>query len=200
MTRCTCLNISYILMRRLTKNLTFPSLLLIFLGSFAQNFVLESAKVEIELTVISSRCLIPTQTHPNLRPAVLHSTQFWQHCYLYCIDLSPVCRPQTFSGYFPFPHLILTHTHIHTYTRATHKRTHIHAHTCTNTHAMHTQVQINKHRHNELRKHIIRSDVGITVTIPKCRTIKKNLVHLARWHQHLSSHPLSDSVAILSSA
>ena len=76
MTRCTCLNISYILMRRLTKNLTFPSLLLIFLGSFAQNFVLESAKVEIELTVISSRCLIPTRTHPNLRPAVLHSTQF----------------------------------------------------------------------------------------------------------------------------
>ena len=76
MERCTCLNISYILMSRLTKNLTFPSLILIFFGSTARNLVLESAKGEIELTVISSRCLIPTWTHPNLRPAVLHSTQF----------------------------------------------------------------------------------------------------------------------------
>ena len=32
MTRYTCLNISYILMRRLTKNLTFPSLLLIYVS------------------------------------------------------------------------------------------------------------------------------------------------------------------------
>ena len=41
----------------------------------------------------------------NFNFAVLHRAQFWQHCYLYCIALSPAWRPRTFSEHFPFSHL-----------------------------------------------------------------------------------------------
>ena len=53
-----------------------------------------------------------------------------------------MCRPQTFSGYFPFPHLIHTHTHTytHTYTHTHTHAQHTNAHTYTHTHA-HTHMQ-----------------------------------------------------------
>ena len=40
----------------------------------------------------------------NFDFAVLHPAQFWQHCYLYGIALSPAWRPRTFSNHFPIPH------------------------------------------------------------------------------------------------
>ena len=74
----------------------------------------------------------------NFNFAVLHRAQFWQHCYLYCIALSPAWRPRTFSEHFPFSHLsIRTHTHTHMHA-CTHAHTHAHGYT----HAgMHTHVQ-----------------------------------------------------------
>ena len=126
-------------MRRLTKNLTFPSLIMIFFGSIAKKIGFGTSKkwtwADSHLFSLSYSHLDASQSSPCCFTfyTILTTLLSLLHRPLTCVPTSDILRVFSFSP--PHTHTHTLHTNAHTYTH-THAHTHmqcIHKFKSTNT-------------------------------------------------------------------